>query len=428
MHVIRDRLSARLRASESWLRPVAARTWSCWALAATLARLPGNMAPLALIVILPGSRGAIAAAGYTVGVGFGAAWRGRAIDRAGVRTGLRREGLLLAAASTVLSVVVAVDGPTAAIVAAAAVAGVAGSAVGVAYRAALVSFVPGSSLSSAYTIDAVLTEVSFVASPLIVGLFAAATPAYVLFAVAAALAAGSYIAGSALPGTAAGPGAGRRDTRGWLRAGAPVFVITGVIGFGYGLLMAGLPARLIDLGWSSAAAATLFAVMSATSAVVAVVIAVTRRSPAPRLSLVAVLCVPFAAATAALAFAPNPVTAAAAMALFGAPLAVLNGLASTALNDRIPEGALARAFAVLAAMITINSGLGFALAAILLTAFGGAGTLAAAHAVFLVLTLSLIAAHLRTRDRQHTRVKSPFTRTPHQDARSTLQERPTSAR
>jgi MFS family permease len=228
------------------------------------------MAPLALIVIMPGSRGAIVAAGYTAGVGIGAAWRGRAIDRAGHRTGLRREELFLAAAFAVLSVAIAADGPTLWIVAAAVCAGVAGSAVGVAHRSALVSFVPGKSLSSAYTIDAVLTEVSFVVSPLIFGLFVATTPAYVLFGIAAGLAAGSYVAGSRLPGTtAAQPATGRRDTRGWLMAGAPVFAITGVIGLGYGLLMAGLPARLIELEWSGATAATLFAVMSAASAVAA---------------------------------------------------------------------------------------------------------------------------------------------------------------
>jgi hypothetical protein len=71
------------------------------------------------------------------------------------------------------------------------------------------------------------------------------------------------------------------------------------------------------------------------------------------------------------------------MAVFGAPLAVLNGLASTALTDRVPQGALAGAFAVLAAMITINSG--FALASLLLNTLGAAGTLATAHTVFLAL-------------------------------------------
>jgi hypothetical protein len=376
--------------------PYATATWRWWAAAATLARLPGNMAPLALVVALPGSPGAVAAACYTAGVGMAAAWRGRTIDRAGVRAGLRREAVLLAVASLLLSATMAAEVHGVLTAAAATALGMAGSAVGVAYRAALPLFVSQRSLRSAYTADAVLTELSFVASPLIVAVLAVTAPRPAMFLVAAALAAGSYLAGSALPRTAPVPSPSGPDTTGWLRAGAPVFAITAGIGLGYGLLVAGLPARLSELGWTSAAAAAAFAAMSATSAAVGLLFTVRGSSPRPHLRAVTALSVPFTVATAGLVVMPHPAAALAAMTVFGMPLALLSALGSAALGDRVPDGTLARAFAVFAATVTASSGVGFACAAFTLHHTGGTGTLAASTTVYLALSITLAIACRRT--------------------------------
>ena len=366
-----------------------------WGLAATLARLPGNLAPLGFVVALPGSAGAVAAAGYTAGVAVGAAWRGRVIDRAGMRDGLRRECLLLGAAAALLAAVLAIDGPGAATVLAAMVMGVAGSAVGVAYRAALPTFVPARSLPSAYTTDAVITELSFVISPLIVAACVAMAPPWLLFASAALLAVGSYLAGGGLPRTTTRSTADADGERGWVRAGLSVYAITAAIGLGYGLLMAGVPGRLAELGWTGAAAGSVFALMSGASAVVGVVIATTGRLTTPAVGVVAGLTVPFAAATAVIAVSSTAALVAIAMAVFGLPLAALSGLGTTALATRVPDGTLARALSLFAAMVTTNAGIGFALAAVLLEVAGVGATLVASAAVYAALTLSVTAAWMR---------------------------------
>lgn len=375
--------------------PTRRRTWLAWGVAATFARLPGNIAPLGLVVALPGSAGALAAAGYTAGVAVGAAWRGRAIDRAGMRTGLRRECLHLAAAAALLSGVLAIDGEGLATVLAAMVMGVAGSAVGVAYRAALPTFVPAGSLPSAYTTDAVITELSFVVSPLVIAACVAVAPPWLMFAAAGLLAAGAYVVGGGLPRTPA-PAASRQGReRGWVRAGLPVYAITAAIGLGYGLLMAGVPARLVQLGWTDAAAGSVFALMSGASAAVGVAVAVTGRLTTPAIGTAAALTLPFALATSVIGGASAAPVVAAAMALFGLPLAALSGMGTTELAGRVAAGALARALALFAAMVTINSGIGFALAAVLLETAGVRATLVASAAVYAALTLSETAAWLR---------------------------------
>ncbi len=374
------------------------RTWWWWAVAATLARLPGNMAPLAFVLALPGSQGVLGAAGYTAGVGVGAGWRGRAIDRRGMPAGLRREALILAGMTTLVSLALAVSAPLAVIALTAVGLGIAGSALGIAYRAALAGFVRERALPSAYTTDAVLTEVSFVVSPLIAGLLLTVAPGAVLFGVCGLLALGAFLATGALPRS--GPADSEGDSEGpsWLRAAAPVYVVTAAIGLGYGLLMAGLPQRTEQLNWSSAATTAVFALMSLTSAVTGFAFGRVG-GPARYSSLpaVAVLCWPFALATALLGLVGTGPAIVLAMALFGASLAPLSGISTTVITARVAPGVHARALAFSAAMITIPSGAGFLSAAILLETSTAPMVLSSATLVYTALALALTVVAVRHR-------------------------------
>jgi hypothetical protein len=363
-------------------------TWRRWAVAATLARLPGNMAPLGLVLVLPGGSGALAAGAFALGIGAGAAWRGRALDRRTPRVGLRREGLALAASCALLAAVLGAGAPQFAVIAAAAAMGVAGSAVGMGYRAALPALVPPRSTQAAYLLDAVLTELSFVVSPVLAGLLATTAPPYALFSLSAVLAAVSVLAGRALPDRKPA-GTGYPSSRGWLAAGAPVYLVTGGVGLGYGLLVAGLPERLAALGWPGIATSAAFAVMSGTSAVAGVLAALRGGWSRHHIGVAALLSAPFALATATLTLDAHGTTVIAAMAAFGLPLAPLSALGTSVLTARIPGEAHNRALATFAAMVTLTTGAGFALAAALLLAWGPTGVLTASAAVYAGLTGTL---------------------------------------
>jgi MFS family permease len=350
------------------------------------------MAPLAFLLALPGSHGALGAAGYPVGVGGGASWRGRAIDRSGMRTGLRREALILAGTAALVSVALAVRAPLVLVLLTAVGLGIAGSAIGVAYRAALEGFVRDEALPSAYTKDAVLTEVSFVVSPLVAGVMLALAPAPVLFGVCGVLALCAFTATGALPRTRPAESSPVREQRGWLRAAAPVYLVTAVIGLGYGLLMAGLPQRTAELAWPSVATTAVFALMSLASAGAGLVF-VRCAGPArgSAAGTVAVLCWPFALATALLALVGTGPVVVVAMALFGASLAPLSGISTTVITTRVPAGTHARALAFAAAMITIPSGAGFSAAAVLIEVSNASAILGFATLVYTALALTLTA-------------------------------------
>jgi hypothetical protein len=285
--------------------------------------------------------------------------------------------------------------------------GIAGSALGVAYRAALDGFVDEEALPSAYTKDAVLTEVSFVVAPLVAGVMLTFAPAPVLFGACALLALCAFVATGALPRTGPAASTVDRQQRSWLRAAAPVYLVTAVIGIGYGLLMAGLPQRTAELGWPSAATTTVFALMSLASAGAGLVfiryVGPTRYSA---IRMAALLCWPFALATALLALVGTGPAIVLAMALFGASLAPLSGISTTVITTRVPAGTHARALAFAAAMITIPSGAGFIVAAILLETSNAAMVLGSATLVYTALALTLtVWVSIRRRDSSTSRIR-----------------------
>jgi hypothetical protein len=370
-------------------------TWRCWAGAATLARLPGNMAPLGLVLIDPGGQGALTASCFTMGVAAGAVWRGRAIDRAGFHAGLPREGLLLAGSSALLAVAIAARGPLPLVMPLAIGLGVTCSAVGTAYRAAVSAFIPAAHLSAAYSLDAALTEASFVVSPMLAAAMIAFAPAGTVFAVACGLAATSALLGRRLPDDRDHGPVDPARLRTWIRAAAPTYLLIGGVGVAYGLLQAGLPPRLADLGWSRNAAGVLFGIMSGTSMAAGVLTISRAEALVRRRSAVGVLLGVFAVALGVVVAAKGPLLAVAGMAVFGMPLAPLSAIATAVLTRRVPGTAHASALSVAAAVVTTTSGIGLALATVLLPAAGSAGTLAVSSGICAALAAGALLAVLR---------------------------------
>ncbi len=226
---------------------------------------------------------------------------------------------------------------------------------------------------------------------LVAGLVAFSSPLAV-FASAGLFAAASALAARGLPERRPRSADGPPAIRTWLGAAVPVYAVTGGVGIAYGLLVASLPERLAELGWSRASAGILFAVMSGSSMLVGIGLAAGGGISTRRRAPVAALLLVFAVATALLALTPGPGLAVAAMAVFGLPLSPLSVIGSARLTERIPESAHAQALALFAAAVTVATGVGLAVAAALIGPAGPAGALSASSAVCAATAVAVLVA------------------------------------
>jgi predicted MFS family arabinose efflux permease len=165
--------------------------WRWWVVSCFVARLPVTMSVVALV--LSGRRlGSFSVGAALAGVsslfsGAGAWWRARAMDRNELRAALRKDLAITAAGWGVVAVLVHARAPVLVVGAAIAGASLANSALFAGYRSMLPMTVPPHLVPSAYAVDAVLVEVSFVCGPAIAGLLSLAVGASgVLFAMSLA--------------------------------------------------------------------------------------------------------------------------------------------------------------------------------------------------------------------------------------------------
>ncbi|MBV9605374.1 MAG: MFS transporter [Solirubrobacterales bacterium] len=167
-------------------------------------RVPDSIASLSLVMLLRERTGSyavagIAAAGLALGAAVAAPLAGRALDRSDERRIL--SGMACAFAGAVAAIVVCAGrAPAGVVVVLAVLAGATRPPLDAAMRALWPRVVPSDRLSTAYSLDATLQELIWIAGPLLLaGLLLVGGPALGLLACAALSVAGTFAFVAALP-------------------------------------------------------------------------------------------------------------------------------------------------------------------------------------------------------------------------------------
>jgi len=280
---------------------------------AVLTRMPIGINGLAVVLFLRAETGSFseagaAAGGLALGAGLGAPIGARLVDRFGPRVLLA----LACAHAALLAAIVALGtagAPAPAVVAAAVLAGTALPPTSSVLRSLYPRLLTGELVQTAYALDSVVTELIFVAGPVLVAvLVATVSPAAALAVSGAAVVGGSWLFVGRLP-----EGAGRRAADaaaqgrlGALRSpGIRTLVLSMLpVGVALGALEVSLPAFAEDHGGRSLAG-VLIALWSIGSAAGGLAYgARPRRAPLARVHLQIALLVPLSLAPVALADSP----------------------------------------------------------------------------------------------------------------------------
>lgn len=348
----------------SWhtgLRELAAQPrWRRWTLASLLARLPTTMSLLALILV--GEQvsslavGAQLAGVATFTTGMASLWRGRQLDRGELRDGLVRSCLATCAVLAAQAVAVIAGAPLAVLFALAFAQGIAGAAISGGFRALLAGVVSARDLPRANAMEAVFVEVAFVGGPALAGVLAFAVgPVGVLIAEALAIGVAAAVT-RGLPTFA--PVAPRDAAAPWRAPAArAIYLLAAGIGLCLGLMESAIPARLPELGMDPKASGFLLMLVGLGSGVAGLLtsgstdLSRARLRAALLLAALGVLLVPAV-------LAGNVVLLGLGLLAFGAPIAPLNALGSNVLSGAIPTGRQTEGFALYIAAILLGAGLG----------------------------------------------------------------------
>ena len=375
--------------------------WRRWTLASFLGRLPLTMTLLALVLVGEEATGSLAVGAQLAGLatlmaGVAAPWRGRQLDRGGLREGMRKAALLTAAMLVLQALAVSTGAPLIVLYLLAAAHGAAFAALSGGFRALLVPVVSAEDLPRANTLEAVFIEIAFVAGPSLAGILALGIgPVGVLLAMAAA-SVGSALLTAKLP--AVTPHRDRTSAAPWRTPGAmPVYLLALALGVTLGLMESALPPRAEELGMASAAAGPLLALTAGGSAVGGLVAALRRDHRRHQARVAVVLLVVLAAAMVGLAVSGSLPPLALLLFGVGVPIAPLNALASLRLQDILPLGRLGEGFAVFTSMIMVGAGLGQSVTGQLLDNLGAQALLAGAGGVPLIAGAGIVAVLSRRR-------------------------------
>ena len=371
--------------------------------ASVLARMPVGMGSIALVIFVHDRTGSFGIAGlaaglFTIGLGATSPLLGRLVDRRGPRTILAPAALLTALALALVVLLAEAGAGSAALIAAAGLAGASTPPVGGLLRQLWPQLVAEDDLVGGYVVDSLLIEVFFVAGPLLTGLLATA-----LGAAAPLLAA----AGFGLVGTfwfAAVPVLGeveRASSEHHTRAGAlaspaiRLLVLTGIpIGVTFGVLDVVFPAFGAEHG-NSALGGPFVAAAATGSAIGALVYgsqAHRFRSPAQG-SVAMAIYQPLVALPLLLAKSPLMMFPLAALAC--SYIAPASNLRNQIAQAAMPPGTGTEAFTWLALSLTVGASAGAALAGPLVQSHGWrAGVLLAAGLPALGVPLILLRREL----------------------------------
>jgi MFS family permease len=368
-----------------------------------LARLPVGMGAVALVIFVHDHTGSFGAAGivagaFTIGLGATSPLLGRLVDRRGPRRVLIPAGLLTALGLVLVVVLAEAGAGTAALVAAAALAGGATPPVGGLLRGLWPSLVEEEDLVGGYVIDSLLIEVFFVAGPLLTGVLAAAAGSTVpLFAAAGCGILGTLWFASIPTVGAKEPAPAEHHTRAGALASPAIrlLALTGIpIGITFGVFDVVFPAFGAEHG-NSALGGPLIAAAALGSAAGALVYgAQAHRFRSPAQGSVA-LAVYQPLAVLPMLLADSTVAMFALAALAGTYIAPASNLRNQIAQAAMPRGTGTEAFTWLALSLTVGASGGSALAGPLVQSSGWqAGVLLAAGLPALSLPLILLRREL----------------------------------
>jgi MFS family permease len=368
-----------------------------------LARLPVGMGAVALVIFVHDHTGSFGAAGvvagaFTIGLGATSPLLGRLVDRRGPRRVLIPAGLLTALGLVLVVVLAEAGAGTAALVAAAALAGGATPPVGGLLRGLWPSLVEDEDLVGGYVIDSLLIEVFFVAGPLLTGVLAAAAGSTVpLFAAAGCGILGTLWFASIPIVGAKEPAPAEHHTRAGALASPAIrlLALTGIpIGITFGVFDVVFPAFGAEHG-NSALGGPFVAAAALGSAIGALVYGAQahRFSSAAQGSIALAIYQPLACLPMLLADSTTAMFAFAALA--GTYIAPASNLRNQIAQAAMPPGTGTEAFTWLALSLTVGASGGSALAGPLVQSSGWqAGVLLAAGLPALSLPLILLRREL----------------------------------
>jgi len=375
--------------------------WHRWVLAAFLTRMCGTMMPFALLLEGEAALGSFSAgawmtSAYSVGTALAAPFRGRSMDRRRLPDAMRPPLRMLAVLSAAVALACAVRAPLPVLLALSLLLGVIPAGVVGAYRALLPSFLPPKRLAPAFSIDAVLIEVTWIGGPLLVGALALAHPSLTLGAigVSAMLA---TLANRRLPVREPPPAPATPSPRLALEPflrGVPLFTYVGsvAVGLSWGAVDTALPPRLVQLGSRAELWGGLVALLSVTSALGGLIYAGTARAGSTRQSLWRALL--FAALWGGLllpmSLSERLMSMGVWLAAAGFFLAPLSGLLSYLLQQALPAARHAEGFALYSASWSIGIGAGSALTAVLLEHASARAAIILAGGVPLAMALAAV--------------------------------------
>lgn len=339
--------------------------------------------------------GAVLAGAATFSAGLAAPALGRALDRRGIRRGLVASLCLTAALLALQSLLVGVRAAPGLLVVVAAAHGVSYAAVPGGYRALLVPSVDARDLPRANTMDAVLTEVGFIAGPAVAGIVAALFGPVWTMAAMTTLVAVAAVTTARLPAGVHGPPAAVRP---WsARPARIVYAVALVLGVMIGVFESSLAARVLDVGRDAALTGPMLALVALGSGLGGLAVSTLDDQRGRRVLRAAGALAVLAVALVLVSRADSPVVLALTVVVVGVPLAPLNAIGSQLLQDTLDGNQLAEGFAVYTALILIGVGMGDLLTGALLDAVGSAWLVAAAGVMPVAVLLCFSTALLPRR-------------------------------
>ncbi|MEU3622461.1 hypothetical protein BS329_36020 [Amycolatopsis coloradensis] len=386
---VEDEVARPLRSNPVWFR---------WLAAASLARLPQTMLPVALVLTAHDVTGSFVGAGLLSGASAltyaaCAPWRGRQMDRATLPRALGWSLLGSTAGLVATAIAAAAGAPLVVLLALVVVAAGSGAGVSGAYRSLLPLVLRPGQLKQAYAIDAVALQSAWIGGPALAAVVAALVgPQACIGAVAAVVASGALLSWT-LPSRAPASGPRQSSSARTLlaRLWVPLLLNVG-IGINLGALDVALPALLADHGSRTTNGGLVLAGIFATSAlsgsVYAALPATNLLRRAPSLTVAWVLISVYGFITVIAAVTPSLVLAIAGLLIAGLAFAPGDTAAMLLVPEKVSPDRLAEAFGYFSAFGYLGTAAASPVAGLLVTRFGAdAGLLLAGLAPLLTAVI-----------------------------------------